>query len=67
MARVSPQYVQGQTAADCTTAEPAAAEAPADKPAEVVAQFVEAAPCADGTAKPEGAGPSSAEATEGRH
>jgi NADH-quinone oxidoreductase subunit M len=48
IARVSPQYVQQQNAADCTTPEPAA-------PVAVVAslQFT-TAPCTDGTPRQEG-------------
>ena len=68
VARVSPQYVQQRNAADCTTpppgspdskTEPTSAGAPsaaggptAAPEAVVAAQFVEAQPCADNTAKP---------------
>jgi NADH-quinone oxidoreductase subunit M len=46
IARVSPQYVQGQVAADCLPAKP---EEPKTPEAVAAAQFVEAAPCADGS------------------
>jgi NADH-quinone oxidoreductase subunit M len=46
VARVSPQYVQQRNAADCTDPQPAT---PTPE-AVVAAQFMEAAPCADGSA-----------------
>ena len=61
VARVSPQYAQQRNAADCTTPPPSSTSTPeavvaAAQPAPSgVEGFVEAQPCADNTAKPQGA------------